>query len=142
VHVCPACDVPHHAECWNENGGCTTYGCPESPERRASADTADFPEPTYTAPRRTSYSPPPEPWSSRSYGGYDYAKPSVPGCLRILAYLMVIFLPWVGPVIGIIVGAVLMSARNPSDRAFGGNLVFVSVGILVLSCVCAVLSGL
>jgi hypothetical protein len=27
VVVCPACDIPHHAECWRENGGCTTYGC-------------------------------------------------------------------------------------------------------------------
>lgn len=25
--VCPACNIPHHAECWRENGGCTTYGC-------------------------------------------------------------------------------------------------------------------
>lgn len=25
--TCPACAVPHHAECWQHNGGCTTYGC-------------------------------------------------------------------------------------------------------------------
>jgi len=27
VVVCPACQTPHHKECWDENGGCTTYGC-------------------------------------------------------------------------------------------------------------------
>jgi len=24
---CSECDMPHHRECWNANGGCTTYGC-------------------------------------------------------------------------------------------------------------------
>lgn len=28
VEVCPMCKIPHHAECWRQNGGkCTTYGC-------------------------------------------------------------------------------------------------------------------
>jgi hypothetical protein len=27
VMTCPACKVPHHADCWSENRGCTTYGC-------------------------------------------------------------------------------------------------------------------
>jgi hypothetical protein len=27
IVVCPVCDTPHHADCWSENGGCTTYGC-------------------------------------------------------------------------------------------------------------------
>ena len=29
--VCPSCGTPHHKECWEENKGCTTYGCPENP---------------------------------------------------------------------------------------------------------------
>lgn len=29
VIVCPSCHVPHHLECWIDNGRCTTYGCPE-----------------------------------------------------------------------------------------------------------------
>ena len=28
---CRACGTPHHADCWRENGGCTTYGCQETP---------------------------------------------------------------------------------------------------------------
>jgi hypothetical protein len=27
--VCPGCHIPHHLECWIDNGRCTTYGCPE-----------------------------------------------------------------------------------------------------------------
>ena len=27
VRVCPACGIPHHAGCWEENHGCTTFGC-------------------------------------------------------------------------------------------------------------------
>lgn len=29
VIVCPSCHIPHHLECWVDNGRCTTYGCPE-----------------------------------------------------------------------------------------------------------------
>jgi len=28
VVVCTVCEQPHHRECWIENGGCTTFGCP------------------------------------------------------------------------------------------------------------------
>jgi len=27
VGRCPRCEALHHAECWNENGGCSSYGC-------------------------------------------------------------------------------------------------------------------
>lgn len=29
VKVCPACGIPHHVGCWEENHGCTTFGCSE-----------------------------------------------------------------------------------------------------------------
>lgn len=29
VKVCPACGIPHHEACWEENKGCTTFGCSE-----------------------------------------------------------------------------------------------------------------
>lgn len=29
IKVCPACDIPHHMGCWEENKGCTTFGCSE-----------------------------------------------------------------------------------------------------------------
>lgn len=27
VKICPNCKTPHHMECWEENRGCSTYGC-------------------------------------------------------------------------------------------------------------------
>ena len=36
--------MPHHTECWQDNGGCTTYGCRGAPQ-------ADRVRATYTAPR-------------------------------------------------------------------------------------------
>lgn len=29
IKVCPACGIPHHVGCWEENKGCTTFGCSE-----------------------------------------------------------------------------------------------------------------
>lgn len=31
VKICPDCKTPHHAECWEDNRGCSTYGCPSAP---------------------------------------------------------------------------------------------------------------
>ena len=32
--TCPDCHTPHHKECWEENNGCTTYGCKSNPGNR------------------------------------------------------------------------------------------------------------
>ncbi len=29
VITCSACGMPHHKSCWEENNGCTTFGCPQ-----------------------------------------------------------------------------------------------------------------
>ena len=29
VKACPSCGIPHHEGCWEENHGCTTFGCTE-----------------------------------------------------------------------------------------------------------------
>lgn len=31
VRRCPACAQVHHGECWQEVGGCSTYGCEQAP---------------------------------------------------------------------------------------------------------------
>ncbi len=31
VIICSHCGTPHHRECWDENQGCTTYGCINNP---------------------------------------------------------------------------------------------------------------
>ncbi len=32
IKICAWCLQPHHPECWEANGGCTTYGCSNAPE--------------------------------------------------------------------------------------------------------------
>lgn len=27
ITTCAKCGIPHHADCWDHNGGCTTFGC-------------------------------------------------------------------------------------------------------------------
>lgn len=58
IIACPACELPHHADCWKENGGCTTYGCRMAPGTATSA-----PRPSIQPP----YMPSPMPTPS---GGY------------------------------------------------------------------------
>ena len=41
VKVCPACGVPHHASCWEENKGCTTFGCSEQHNETQEAAPTD-----------------------------------------------------------------------------------------------------
>lgn len=52
--VCPACRVAHHTDCWQENGGCTTYACRLSPESRP-------PEAATTGPATAGPAPGPVP---------------------------------------------------------------------------------
>lgn len=49
---CPHCQTPHHQECWQQNNGCTTLGCPSNPEsqRKSTAAPASFRYPTEKSP--------------------------------------------------------------------------------------------
>jgi TM2 domain-containing membrane protein YozV len=31
VTLCKGCSTPHHSDCYEENGGCTIFGCSEAP---------------------------------------------------------------------------------------------------------------
>jgi len=35
---CPQCHAPHHADCWDYNGGCGVYGCTAAPPTRKLTD--------------------------------------------------------------------------------------------------------
>jgi len=64
--ICPTCGAAHHGECWQENGGCTVFGCASAPEEEpkisvGSADIAALP-------------PPPSP-TQLSFGGYNMPVP-------------------------------------------------------------------
>lgn len=41
VIVCPACGIPHHANCWVENKGCTTFGCSEQNYQAQNTNPTD-----------------------------------------------------------------------------------------------------
>ena len=67
VIVCPQCGMPHHQDCWQDNGGCTTYGCattgarealPVSPEPAAD-DHLDLTDILLPEPGRSANSPKP-----------------------------------------------------------------------------------
>ena len=55
VAVCDACKTPHHQDCWQENGGCTSYGCARAPGARPQpvATAAGYPASVTVAPRRS-----------------------------------------------------------------------------------------
>ena len=41
VKICPACGIPHHEGCWEENKGCTTFGCAEQHCKAQETNPAD-----------------------------------------------------------------------------------------------------
>lgn len=50
--TCSECGMPHHAECWEANGGCTTFGC------SGSSATASRPPVVPPAPAQAYLQPP------------------------------------------------------------------------------------
>lgn len=36
--ICSECKMPYHTECWKENKGCGTNGCPNAPERGGTGE--------------------------------------------------------------------------------------------------------
>ena len=64
--TCPGCDTPHHADCFEENGGCTVFGCAHAPNDepalRVSARELEPMEAAASAQQiLTVQSPPPPP---------------------------------------------------------------------------------
>ncbi len=53
--VCSNCGTPHHKECWEENGGCTTYGCVNNPqtEKKVSIPSQDIGNETVVSIRQS-----------------------------------------------------------------------------------------
>jgi TM2 domain-containing membrane protein YozV len=43
-HICPGCGTPHHSDCFQENGGCTVFGCSSAPadEQKVTLTGSDF----------------------------------------------------------------------------------------------------
>jgi predicted RNA-binding Zn-ribbon protein involved in translation (DUF1610 family) len=41
VVSCPDCGLPFHEECWEENGGCSQYGCGSAPQSAKGAGAGE-----------------------------------------------------------------------------------------------------
>jgi TM2 domain-containing membrane protein YozV len=54
--VCDGCGTPHHGDCYEENGGCTVFGCSSAPaeEPEVSISQTDLANATRTAAPATS----------------------------------------------------------------------------------------
>jgi TM2 domain-containing membrane protein YozV len=63
--ICDGCDTPHHRDCYEENGGCTVFGCrcapADEPKLRVSSPEltrlGTAPPTSEATPARLSYSP-------------------------------------------------------------------------------------
>jgi hypothetical protein len=56
THRCPDCGLTFHAECWQENRGCSAYGCPQvnalADPRDAQVDEEEIGAPPHSSERR------------------------------------------------------------------------------------------
>lgn len=82
IVICSQCDMPHHKDCWVENGGCTTFGCLgtiKAVDSNGRADSVtseqlDF-EPLFEEPapqpqtQQTQYS---QPYTQQQYSQQQY----------------------------------------------------------------------
>jgi hypothetical protein len=63
---CPHCGLPFHADCWEENRGCSAYGCPQVNALKPPADASRAAPPRSAeggdAPTQGRAGPPPEPF--------------------------------------------------------------------------------
>jgi hypothetical protein len=131
VVICPHCQVAHHADCWRENGGCTTRGCQGAPVGGGRPVTAG-PAPAY-APRpaavprpATAFPPPavppaarPQPWQAPVDAAVeDLERNATNGVvLSVVGLGCCPVLSIVGFVLGLTVLSALSSMRRPSAVA-------------------------
>ncbi|MGI6294809.1 MAG: RING finger protein [Armatimonadota bacterium] len=125
VFVCDRCNIPHHLECWQTNGGCTTFGC-------TAANTAPV---AYRPNQQRAYDENPQPYVQPApppiyrppQGGYQHyypqrLPPEIAGRLNWGAFLLTLFWSiannvWIGllvlvPYVGWVIPFVLLFKGN------------------------------
>jgi hypothetical protein len=81
---CTVCGTAHHSECWEENGGCTVFGCSAAPpdEPKVTVTTSDFHQeataPPPPPPVGVSSAPPPPPPPYMAAAGFTFAGYAAP----------------------------------------------------------------
>ncbi len=118
---CGACGSIHHADCWDDNGGCSIMACPGGPgATNGTGQTAAIPPPppvfappvagtgTFAAPPTAAFPPPPTPGGGGSKRG---------GLILIAAIVLLAF-----AISGVAVALVLTKADPaPTGAAAGGG---------------------
>lgn len=76
--LCPGCGTPHHGDCFEENGGCTVFGCTAAPpaELKLSIGAPDLSQAGSAATPPASFNPVPPPPLPGSTGA---PPPPLPG---------------------------------------------------------------
>lgn len=70
--ACSTCGAVHHGECWEENAGCTVFGCASAPGEGPTVTVNESDLATAAAPPAQVAAPP------LSFGGYNVAQHAVP----------------------------------------------------------------
>lgn len=87
VHSCPACSTPHHPECWEENRGCTVFGCSAAPPDEPKISLAAPPPPPGFLPPSLSHSGGAPPGIHANLRPDLAVVPRMPPAERIFAFL-------------------------------------------------------
>jgi TM2 domain-containing membrane protein YozV len=87
---CTACGMPHHEDCYRENGGCTVFGCKcapaDDPKLQVSQNdltAVSVPAQQYGAVFQQSVPQQSVPQSTARYGGTSYSGTSYSGTLGL-----------------------------------------------------------
>ncbi|NBX76797.1 MAG: hypothetical protein EBQ92_09600 [Proteobacteria bacterium] len=75
---CSICKIPHHLDCWQESGRCTTYGCNGSAVRAFPSSGAEK-RPALSLDFNTLTPPPPPPPPGSFQGNWSSPPPPPPG---------------------------------------------------------------
>jgi tetratricopeptide (TPR) repeat protein len=108
--ICPACNTPHHTECWNYNGGCTTFGCREMPgavRTVASAPVIDDDLGIELHPPAGGYSTP----HNQGWGQQPQSRGNTNWAVAISAIFVIIF-------IGMLVAVVSVGSKKSNDTPY------------------------
>ncbi len=75
---CTGCGMPHHEDCYQENGGCTVFGCSRAPadDPKLQVSPSDLNAAGLYASPQAPYAPQPYPVIGQPGGGYPGVRKS------------------------------------------------------------------
>ncbi|NLN75492.1 MAG: hypothetical protein GX139_04220 [Armatimonadetes bacterium] len=126
VHICDQCNIPHHQDCWRENGGCTTFGCRGANAARPIIPQRAYDDHSQPVQQQPYFQPNQQPGYGNQYQQhYQYAPdvpPEIMGKLNWGAFLLPFFWAiahnvWIGllilvPYVGWVMHFVLLFKGN------------------------------